>query len=602
MFQAVGRKFLGRNRDMRLALYARVSTERQEKQETIESQLADLHEFTRRQQAYARQDYVDDGFSGELLERPALDRLRDDAKKGLLDAVLVHSPDRLSRKFIHLGLLKEELAKSGAKVIFLNRPETKDTPEDNLLENVQGIIAEYEKAKILERTRRGKIHKAKYGFIVGGRAPYGYKYVPGDKNKREPGRYELVAKEAKVVRLIFRMLVKDGLSVRAIARELTKKGIEPRRGKNWRTSTLHRILRNETYVGVTYYNKNLAIEGGNGNNGNGYRRTKNTSRRLRPKDQWIPIELPASLRIIDDKMFRLAQRQLEINSERSPRNAKHSYLLRGMVRCGSCGSPLYGTPCHGKLYYRCGNRQRTFPKPRECPVGMILAESLENAVWEKICEAVLNPDLIAGQIEKLNQRAKKDGGNLRKALQTLEKDLAATELEENRVLDLYREDLISKEKLGNQLAKVQEKRRCLNDEIRALSTRLDKGGPQGFDRGDVLRYCESMRKRITGLSGDSEGKRRILALLVDNIVLEGRTLRIRGIIPAGPLEKGPNSGRNPCHIASLTSKDYGSRRPRLQRRGARDAGRAHRRSRARRHRLWRRGLPPAPPSRACGPP
>jgi site-specific DNA recombinase len=290
--------YLERGDGMRPRIYAKVSTEKQEKEKTIQSQLADLREFSQKDDLSVDHEYIDEGYSGGLLDRPALDRLRDDAKKGLFDKLLVHSPDRLSRDFVHLCLLRDELAGHGVKIIYLNRPERGDTPEDKLLENVEGVVAEYEKAKILEPTRRDKLHKATAGFVVGGKAPHGYRYVPGDKNRREPGHYEVVKKEAEVVQVMFRLLVNDKMSTRGIARELTKRGIAPRHGKHWRTSTVHRILRNETYIGTTYYNKHMAAEPQNGNGGNGYRRRKNASLKLRPVEQWIPIELPKSLSIL----------------------------------------------------------------------------------------------------------------------------------------------------------------------------------------------------------------------------------------------------------------------------------------------------------------
>jgi site-specific DNA recombinase len=152
---------------MRTAIYARVSTEGQEKQETINSQLADLRNYASQINMDIVEEYIDNGYSGELFDRPALDKLRDDAKNRLFSALLVHSPDRLSRKFIHGGIIQEELKKYGITVIFFNKPNSGDTPEDNLLNNIQAAIAEYEKAKILERTRRGKIHKARSGIIMG---------------------------------------------------------------------------------------------------------------------------------------------------------------------------------------------------------------------------------------------------------------------------------------------------------------------------------------------------------------------------------------------------------------------------------------------------
>jgi site-specific DNA recombinase len=179
---------------MTTAVYARVSTETQEKQQTINSQLTDLRNYASQNNLTIVEEYIDNGFSGELFERPALDRLRDDARNRLFDMVIIHSPDRLSRKFIYNEIIREELKKYGVTVVFLNRPDAKDTPEDNLLSGVQSLIAEYEKAKILERTRRGKIHKAKSGIIMGSVPPYGYKC--------SDGKYLIDPVEAEVVKLI----------------------------------------------------------------------------------------------------------------------------------------------------------------------------------------------------------------------------------------------------------------------------------------------------------------------------------------------------------------------------------------------------------------
>ena len=148
-------------------------------------------------------------------------------------------------------LIEDELKKYGIKFTYLNRPSSNDSPEEELLHSMQGVIAEYEKAKIQERTRRGKLHKVKRGNIVGSIAPYGYLY--------KDGHYVINDVEAYNVRLIFGFFLENRLSIRAIARELTKRGIKPRKGVQWRTSTLHRILRNETYIGTTYFNKHASV-------------------------------------------------------------------------------------------------------------------------------------------------------------------------------------------------------------------------------------------------------------------------------------------------------------------------------------------------------
>jgi len=521
---------------MRIAIYARVSTEKQEKEETVNSQLDVLREFAKKNNHTICEEYVDEGYSGELLDRPALDKLRDDVKKKIIEAVLVHSPDRLSRKFIYLGLLQEELKKCGVNIVFLNRPDSKDTPEDNLLNGVQGLIAEYEKAKILERTRRGKIHKAKSNLLIGNIAPYGYRYITGNKATNTIGKYEINTNEAKVVRLIFSLFVEKRLSIRAIAKELTRKAISPRQGKHWQTSSLHRIIRNETYTGTTYYNKHILSEAKKHTNGNTYRRSIKTSMRLKPKDQWIPITLPDSLHIIDKKTFDLAQRQLKKNSELSPRNVKYQYLLRGLVKCGSCDSPFQGTPCHGKLYYRCSNRNRMFPLPRKCKVSMVKSEDLEGIVWSRFCEAMRNPRFITEQVMKLKEKRMESRYVIAKDIEDIDKEFKNIETEEARLLDAYREQIISMEQLKEQMAKIQEKKKQLEKDKQGLLVKQDSSFAPQNTKKTIVDYCRQIERRLEGLRDDFEGKRYLLSRALNKIILEDKKVRIRGIISTHPQE------------------------------------------------------------------
>jgi len=524
---------------MKTAIYARVSTETQEKQETIGSQLEALREYASKNNYSIYEEYIDDGYSGDLLDRPSLDRLRDDAKNKIFSAVLVHSPDRLSRKFLYLALLQEEFKRFSIKVIFLNRPESKDTPEDNLLEGIQGLIAEYEKSKIMERTRRGKLHKVKNNLLIGSIPPYGYKYIV--KDKTAPGRYEMLEEEAGVVRLIFDLLVNKRLSVRGIARELTRRNIPPRIGRHWRTSTIHRILRNETYAGVTYYNKHISVEPETHNKGSRYRRAKNTCRRLRPKEQWIAISLGDELHIISREMFEAAQRQLIRNSELSPRNVKYKYLLRGLLYCGVCNSPFCGAPMHGKLFYRCGNRYRTFPLPAECRVPIIRSEAIESRVWEKFCEAVRNPAIISEQIAKLKKSETVSEESIELRLKSIDKELSRISISEDRLLDAYRANVITMEQLKSQMARAQGEKTQLEEEMQNLLSRRSYSLPP--NERAIEEYCQMIEERLLNLSDDFEGRRYLLLLAINKIIVTGKTILIKGIIP---VEEG-RSGR----IASI---------------------------------------------------
>jgi site-specific DNA recombinase len=542
---------------MDAAIYARVSTEKQEKQETVKSQLEALRDFAAQNKYSIYAEYIDDGYSGELLNRPNLDELRDAVKNNLFDVVLVHSPDRLSRIYAHQYLIKEEFKKFGIRIVFLNMPDSKDTPDENLLIGIQSLIAEFEKAKILERTRRGKIHKAKNNSIVGSIPPYGYRYVCGDKNKKIDGYYEVIESEAEVVKLIFGLFVKQKYSIRAIAKELTKRGIRPKRGKNWRTSSLHKIIRNETYVGVTYYNKHMSVE--TDNTAKKYRRQKKTGRILRDKKQWIPIILPEKLQIIDKHFFNLAQKQLSINAKLSPRNTKNEYLLRGMIKCGNCEAPFHGTPCHGKLYYQCGNKHRTFPLPRECKVPMVKASTLDDIVWDKVCEAIKNPRLITNQIAKLKGKAVKNRFNIENDIKSIMKDFKSTELKENRLLDAYRENVIDMEQLKEQMMKIKVKKEQLQKDQQTLIDR-QKATISTISVNRTLRdYLKLIRNRLDIINGDFESKRYLLSLAVNEVILKDNTVSIKGIIPTNTQEKQVD-----CNIASQSSARYVPLRQRPQ--------------------------------------
>jgi site-specific DNA recombinase len=191
------------------AIYARVSSARQKEQETIRSQTVALHTHAEQLGLDVPEQWVfeDDGHSGASLVRPALERLRDLVCQVPVDVLLVYSPGRLARKYAYQALLIEEFAKAGTTVMFIKGPRS-DSPEDALLVQFQGMIAEYERAQILERTRRGKAHRAKSGTInVLSGAPFGYRYVR--KSEHAEARYEIVAHEAAIVAELFARYADD---------------------------------------------------------------------------------------------------------------------------------------------------------------------------------------------------------------------------------------------------------------------------------------------------------------------------------------------------------------------------------------------------------
>src|SRR3954452_13572782 len=208
------------------AIYARVSSDRQRREHTIQSQTAALREFAAERRLIVAEDLVfeDEGVSGAVLRRPALERLRDLAADGRFEVLLCHAPDRLARRYAYQVLLLEEFARSGIEVIFAKQPERSDSPEDELLRQFQGMIAEYERAQIAERTRRGKLHRARGGSLaVMSGAPYGYRYVK--RSEHMEGFWEIDETQAQVVREVFDRYANEGVSIGELARWLTDRGV-----------------------------------------------------------------------------------------------------------------------------------------------------------------------------------------------------------------------------------------------------------------------------------------------------------------------------------------------------------------------------------------
>src|SRR5882762_9573164 len=220
------------------AFYARVSSDAEAREHTIDSQIAALKERIAADGSALEPDhgYVDEGYSGTYLQRPALEKLRDAVAAGSVDRVYVHAPDRLARRYAHQVVLIDEFRRVGAEVVFLNRP-IGETAEDDLLLQVQGVIAEYERAKLLERVRRGRRHAARSGSVSAlTSAPFGYRYISCSQGGGV-ARFEVVEDEARIVRSIFAWIGLDRLSLREVCRRLQRMGYKSPRGlRHWNAS------------------------------------------------------------------------------------------------------------------------------------------------------------------------------------------------------------------------------------------------------------------------------------------------------------------------------------------------------------------------------
>src|SRR5437899_2926808 len=313
------------------AIYARVSLDRQKENQTIASQTAALIEYAESHGYLVPAGWVfeDDGYSGASLIRPGLEAMRDLAAQGQIEAALVYAPDRLSRKYAYQVLLGEEFACYGVSLVFLKAP-SEETAEDQLLVQFQGMIAEYERAQIVERTRRGKRHKAQQGLVnVLGGAPYGYRYIK--KSDNADAYNEINEAEAEIVRAVFDAYTQRGCSINAIARLLNQRQIPTRTATaRWERSTVWGILRNPAYQGKACFGKTELRPRQRITRPLRQRNrppNRNSANHERPRQEWIEIPVPA---LISENTFDLAQEQLQKNKQHSPRRTIEPTLLQRM--------------------------------------------------------------------------------------------------------------------------------------------------------------------------------------------------------------------------------------------------------------------------------
>ena len=333
---------------MRVAIYARVSSESQEARGTIGSQLEVLRQRVATEGHALVAEYCDDGCSGAQLDRPGLDQLRDAAAAGALDAVWCLSPDRLARKYAYQVIVLDEFSRLGVAVLFHDTPPQPDDPQTHLLTQVQGVIASTSGPRLPSAIAAAS-SGARAGEVITWKCAYGYRRLP--RCAERAAHLEVYEPEAAIVRRIFRDYVQSNLSIRQITWHLNQDGVASPSGKAiWGPSTIGRLLRNETYVGRAYYNRTASVA--ERHPGTGQRQVR------RPPDQWIAIAVPT---IVSDELFAAAQQVSHDNTQWSPRRAepKH-WLLRGLVQCGHCGvtvSCQKATDRRGNCnrYYYCRN-------------------------------------------------------------------------------------------------------------------------------------------------------------------------------------------------------------------------------------------------------
>ncbi len=503
------------------AAYMRVSTARQEDEETIEGQRVEIIERLEKDGLTISRDflYEDDGWTGSLKSRPALDKMLNDARKKFFNRLYVYDRSRISRDFIAQEEILQVLRIYGVEVIELHGISGSQ-PHEIFSGRVMGAMAEYERDKIKERMTLGKRRIVKEnGQLLGYNPCYGYDLHRKVKGKDgHPAYFTINEEQAKVVKYMFEMAA-SGKTMYRIRMTLKEEGIKPPKSERgvWGNTTVARILRNTTYIGEHYYNKHVATEAKNPKNHDKYRRLVKTSHKLKPKSEWWKVEVPA---IIDRDLFNKVQKELDKNKRYNRRNNKKNfYLLSGLVYC-ECGRLRTGDPApNHHCYYRCINRLEKLE--RTCMSAGVSVPVLDAKVWDTIVRLLTQPTMIQKFIDKMSDSKEK----YQQKIDGINSKLKKLNEENDRYIDIFGKGIIDEQKL-----------RSLGDELRERKIELEMRKlelNQLINNKPAITPTKLAQNMVKLLSEDLpfEDKQKITRAVVEKVETTREEATIYGRIP-----------------------------------------------------------------------
>ncbi|KKW19646.1 MAG: Site-specific recombinase [Parcubacteria group bacterium GW2011_GWA2_51_10] len=525
------------------ALYARVSTDMQKEEGTIKSQLFELRQQISRDGHTLTKEYVDDGWSGGRMDRPALDQLRQDVRANVFDMIYFHAADRIARDIEYQRIIIAELLKYGKQIV-INGKEYEQTPEGKMMLTMLGLFAEYEKAKFAERSVRGRRHKVRQGIpATGGNVPYGYALVSKTDNK--PQHIIVNEERAAVVRWIYEIYANTEIGINELTRQMQISQALPSHGGRWSRSTVHFILTNTAYYGEIHYYTVRRVPA----TGSRPRHVKFKTVERDPSEQ-MTISVPS---IVSRELWNKVQAKLERN-KRVYRNAPRKYLLSGLVQCARDGKSYTGytqlwEPGGAARYshYQCNHNRKmheagySLEKDR-CTNKSIVASRIEVGVWLAVVNEILNPARLKTHIELLRTRTRERDDEYRKKLKGIERELRRNQEQKQRLLDLYTDGNKARDMFERKMLNLDEEERGLRQKQVELANTITLVPDPSHIRKSIAVYCGKLSERVSRIV-DFAGKRQFLLDVLDSIIFDDDALLIRGFVPLGIQDSGQERAR-----------------------------------------------------------
>jgi site-specific DNA recombinase len=519
---------------MHIAIYVRVSTQRQASTQTIEQQLDLVQDYCRAHGWSWRDEHIfrDDGYSGASLRRPGLDQLRDFVRNAAFDRVILSAPDRLARNYVHQMLLIEELEQGGCQVEFVDHPMSRD-PHDQLLLQIRGAVAEYERSLIAERMRRGRLHKYQAGCLLPWTSPpYGYRVDPA--RPRDPAGVRIQEDEAAVIVEMVNWYLYEERSLLSVTKQLMARHIPtPRGGWRWNQSSVRGILSNPSYTGTIFIGRSHTTVASHrhsplapiGKGHGGHPLTK--------PEEWTAVaHIPA---IISQEHFDQIQARLASNQRYARRhNTTHFYLLRALVSCGQCRLACTGRSSQtGYAYYTCRGKSHPIASCRDekCPSRHIPADQLDVLVWQDVCDVLMHPEMITvalqhaqgGQWLPQELRARRE--HLRKARVSLEHQM-------ERLTDAYVANVLQLPEYKRRHQELEQRLLGISEQGRQLEASVGRHDELAGMVQSIEAFCQRVQHGLANAT--HEQKRQLIELLIDRVVVTDEQVEIRYVIPTSP--------------------------------------------------------------------
>ena len=499
---------------MIVALYARVSTVKQaEKDLSIPDQIGQMREWCERHGHSVATVYTEAGASATDDRRPIFQQMISEAcvSPPPFDAVMVHSLSRFFRDSFGFALYERKLKKIGVKLISITQ-QTSEDPSGMIARKFFNIMDEYQSLENAKHTLRAMQENARRGFFNGSTPPFGYKTeeveVHGNKGKKK--RLVIDTAEAGVVKKLFALYVNGHngqyLGMSGIASLLNRQGITFR-GRQWSNGRVNALLANPVYMGDYYFNKKNA-----------------KTRQRKPQVEWVFVKVPP---IIDERAYIKAQKRRESRHPAivNPKVVSSPTLLTGLLKCGICGAGM--TLATGKggryRYYKCSTRIK---KGVGCHSGNVRMETIDRLVLHSLSDKVFTLSRVKLMLDELKKRQRSSRSSQTEHLERLGRELANIQKSTDRLFEAVEKGVLPLDNsLSERSHKIQSRRQAVLAEIAGI--KREKEIPQQLlSSSNLQTFCQALKARLLdGKSGFGKG---YLKLLVDEIRLEGKEVRMRG--------------------------------------------------------------------------